>query len=347
MLKGSVLMITAARGLGEDMLLKGFPALLGSEKVATSQAAASVTPHETESHSLVLLFGDVLLSERSHAISLARKIATSSSTKIAICDVSDNMLLHKLPSDLASVPYFKSELLMKFMNRDALLRVAMSHITIDRIGGLLVRRSPFCDFPEMIRRYRSTNLFPLPYALIEEPGFRVCNERRYFASMIANIHLTGHWRHDAAIRILLRNRARIAGYVRKLPRSIALLGQGHRSGISHRDYLDLVAKSIASVAPIGIGFNTNRYFEIPYAGALLVAQRTPLRIPHNFSDGVDALFFEGLVQLRSALEFIKLNPQDAAAISRRGHELATRFHTPRERARYVFETVNLVPSAGA
>lgn len=92
-------------------------------------------------------------------------------------------------------------------------------------------------------------------------------------------------------------------------------------------------QSRAGLSLFGFGFDTVRYWELPAHGCLLIAERPRIRIPHNFEDGVSALFFDDLPELEQRIAWMRQHPAEAAGIARAGREHFLRHHTSAARAR--------------
>jgi len=82
----------------------------------------------------------------------------------------------------------------------------------------------------------------------------------------------------------------------------------------------------------GLGFDTVRYWELPAHGCLLLAERRPIRIPHDYEDGTSAVFFDDLPDLLEKLAYYDARPDRVAEIAAAGHEHFKRFHTNTARA---------------
>lgn len=80
-------------------------------------------------------------------------------------------------------------------------------------------------------------------------------------------------------------------------------------------------------------FDTVRYWEIPAHGGMLLAERPPIRIPHNFIDGETAVFFEDMPELEEKLAYYLSQPDEAARIASAGHQHFNKHHTNAARAR--------------
>ena len=83
----------------------------------------------------------------------------------------------------------------------------------------------------------------------------------------------------------------------------------------------------------GNGFDTVRYWELPAHGVLLLSERLPLAIPHDFVDGKHAVFFDTVAELRDKADYYLAHPQEAIAIARSGHAYLLEHHTGSARAR--------------
>src|SRR5262249_42067209 len=57
-------------------------------------------------------------------------------------------------------------------------------------------------------------------------------------------------------------------------------------------YMQALSASRIAVSVRGDGFDTYRYWEIPYAGAMLLSETPQTVIPDNFVNGVEAVFAE-------------------------------------------------------
>jgi len=98
------------------------------------------------------------------------------------------------------------------------------------------------------------------------------------------------------------------------------------------EYVRALADSRIALSIFGFGFDTVRYWEAAAHGCMLLAERLPIRIPHDFEDGVSAVFFEDLGDLEAKLEHSIAEPDEAAAIAQAGYEHLKRYHTASARA---------------
>jgi hypothetical protein len=136
-------------------------------------------------------------------------------------------------------------------------------------------------------------------------------------------------------------------------RSIPLFWAGHRQFALRRLYLEQIeakfgfdlsksykqekyaaalCDSRIALNVFGFGYDTVRYWEIPAHGAMLLAERMPIDIPHNFVDGQSAVFFDDLADLEQKLAYYMEHLEESAAIASRGHVHFMKYHTASARA---------------
>ena len=108
----------------------------------------------------------------------------------------------------------------------------------------------------------------------------------------------------------------------------------------------LLNRSKIAVSVRGSGWDTFRYWEIPYHGALLLSQRLPILIPDNFVDGTSAAFFDSPEEMVEKAQDLLTHPATLARIASAGRRLALEKHTAGARARYVLEKLGLAVPAG-
>lgn len=158
------------------------------------------------------------------------------------------------------------------------------------------------------------NAFPLPFAY---PDSRVPAaapaERRY------DLFWAGH--RGFGLRRLY------------LDRIEALTGQTFAFAYAQEDYVRLMQTSRIGLNIFGAGFDTVRYWELPAHGCLLLAERLPIRIPHDFQDGKTAIYFDDMRELEEKLAYCVAHRIAVGAIARAGHAHFLRHHTGSARAR--------------
>lgn len=108
------------------------------------------------------------------------------------------------------------------------------------------------------------------------------------------------------------------------------------------EYMRLLTSSRISVNVRGLGYDTFRYWEIPYAGSLLLSESSRTVIPDNFVDGVEAAFGPA-----SRLDQIakRLLAGDTEAIAEAGRRKLLESHTSTARAQVVLDHLDaLLPA---
>ncbi len=92
----------------------------------------------------------------------------------------------------------------------------------------------------------------------------------------------------------------------------------------------------------GMGFDTVRYWELPAQGCMLLSDRLPIHIPHNFEDGVHAAFFGDLEELLEKADYYLNRPEEAKAVAEAGRRHFLQYHTNRARASQLLGRVECV-----
>ena len=110
------------------------------------------------------------------------------------------------------------------------------------------------------------------------------------------------------------------------------LGLSLTEQYTQEEYLTALRESRISLCLFGLGFDTVRYWESAAQGAMLMANRPPIHIPHNFLDGESAVFFDDLPDLLDKLGYYLSRPEETLAIAQAGHALLREHHTTRARA---------------
>ncbi|MDB4264706.1 glycosyltransferase [bacterium] len=156
--------------------------------------------------------------------------------------------------------------------------------------------------------------FPLPFGY---PGERIAN--RIVKTRALDVFWAG--KREWGLRPLY------------LERVEKLLGRTFTETFSQSEYTELLQESLIGLSFSGTGFDTVRYWEIPAHGGMLLTERPPIEIPHNFTDGQTAVFFEDLPELEEKLVHYIAHPQEAIKIAAAGHRHFLKFHTTTARAR--------------
>lgn len=118
-----------------------------------------------------------------------------------------------------------------------------------------------------------------------------------------------------------------------LERVEARLGRTLDVGMSQEEYLARLRDSRMAMNCFGFGFDTVRYWEIPAQGAMLLSEQLPIRIPHDFEDGVNAAIFRDVEELDTRVAQHLADPGECARLAQAGYAHLKRYHTGSARAR--------------
>ena len=97
--------------------------------------------------------------------------------------------------------------------------------------------------------------------------------------------------------------------------------------------------SLIGVSARGGGWDTYRYWEIPYFGAMLLSQRLEIVIPGDFIDGHEAMFFSGQEDFRKKLHQALSDRARTKKIAERGKQACQERHLSIHRANTVLEAL--------
>jgi len=100
-------------------------------------------------------------------------------------------------------------------------------------------------------------------------------------------------------------------------------------------YMHALSSSRIAVSVRGDGFDTYRYWEIPYAGAMLLSETPRTVIPDNFADGVEAVFADPARLCDEARRLLKSQATEPIAAAGRAKLMSA--HLSRHRAEVVLE----------
>jgi hypothetical protein len=333
-----VLLLTVRRGMGEQVMLQAFDRLLGDTNVDVLETVEALT---RESFSLdrafsdndvVIIFRDMLRPSFERYIRSLLEESKNHSTKLAVIDVADDLMISKMVFDKRIEAYFKREFLLRPHFSD-LLWAARNYL------GMRGEIRKFLNPSEMVAAYNGDRLRPNPLSYIEEPGFVPSGAKPYLVSYISNmaesrnplnrIDLLGSW----------KRKLNTAKMIRGFPNSYIRLGRLHRSGLPHGEFLKAISNSIYSIADRGsLGYDTTRYWEVPYAGSIPIAQEPNILIPNNLMEGKHVFYYSSLKELKSILSSAP-DETEARKMGRRAREFVMKYHSPQVRAAYVLDSV--------
>jgi hypothetical protein len=108
-----------------------------------------------------------------------------------------------------------------------------------------------------------------------------------------------------------------------------------RERLTWSEYMRALSSSRISLSVRGDGFDTYRYWEIPYAGSMLLSETPRTVIPDNFVGGVEAVFAEPGQLVATARRLLETDAPERIAAA--GHEKLLAKHLSRHRAQTVLD----------
>ncbi len=167
----------------------------------------------------------------------------------------------------------------------------------------------------------SRKVVPLPFGVIDT-GFQPAAEKDVDVTFLA--------------RPTSPERAAVTDALLALGRDGAVVQSAPESALPWADYMRLLSRSRIGVSVRGLGYDTYRYWEIPYAGTLLLAETPRTVIPGNFVDGREAVFAP--VE-RLAARARELLDGDTREIAEAGRRKLLASHTSVQRAETVLKRI--------
>jgi hypothetical protein len=125
-----------------------------------------------------------------------------------------------------------------------------------------------------------------------------------------------------------------AGYVERVERA---LGVTFDRTYTQAEYGAALLDSRIGICLAGAGFDTVRYWELPAHGCMLLSERLPTVIPHNFENGVSAVFADDAPDMADKLAYYVAHPDEAEKIAQAGHAHFLEYHTASARARQLLK----------
>ena len=194
------------------------------------------------------------------------------------------------------------------------------------------RRTGARDWPDPLRREVAVataadpRVVPLPLGLVhtDEPP---AGPSRWDVAFLANA--------TSPERVAV-----LAGLASLEAEGVRVLTLAHSGELGWREYLGELAAARLAISVRGLGYDTYRYWEIPFARAVLLAETPRTVIPRNFDDGREAFFAapEGLVARARDL----LGRSDLDEVAARGRDKLLAEHTSVRRAEVVLERLAAV-----
>ncbi len=188
----------------------------------------------------------------------------------------------------------------------------------------LTRRKIFYNFKQPLFPLSPSNFCkvePLPFGIIDE-GFNPPNEKIFDFCYIASP--------------TIRKRTEICNFLDDYAKKNKLNAFISSGGVKRNKYLDIMAKSKIGISVRGEGFDTYRYWEIPYCSSMLISELPFIKIPNNFEEGKSAAFFSDTKELKEKIEYYLKNDRWYET-AKNGREHLLKYHTSINRAKTVLE----------
>jgi hypothetical protein len=103
------------------------------------------------------------------------------------------------------------------------------------------------------------------------------------------------------------------------------------------EYNVALSRCRIGISARGVGWDTYRYWEIPYFGTLLLSQRLKLVIPDNFHEDREAVFWSSIDEMRAKLTGLLMEPGRLSELALAGREASRNRHLSIHRAKTVLE----------
>ncbi len=105
-------------------------------------------------------------------------------------------------------------------------------------------------------------------------------------------------------------------------------------------YLQELSRAKISLNFQGVGWDTMRYWEVPYVGSLMITPAPKIYIPDNFRNKQEVVFCkEDLSDLIELCEYYLKNEEERKEIAKNAQMYAQMYHTHSQRAIYLLQTI--------
>jgi hypothetical protein len=158
------------------------------------------------------------------------------------------------------------------------------------------------------------NVIPLPFGIVDT-GFAPTAEKTHDVAFLA--------RPTSPERVRLLERLDALG--------VRVLAGGD---LGWHEYMRAISSARIGISVRGLGYDTLRYWEVPYAGAMLLSEEPPIVVPGNFAHGREAVF-AGVDAL--ADEAVRRLEHGTDEIAARGRQALLARHTSVHRAQAVLD----------
>jgi hypothetical protein len=310
----------------ERMLIDGFIKLLGKDNIHFD----AFLP--LDEYDFILIFRDFIHINLPYVMYVLKK-----AEHVIIIDTLDDLLIHKLFLHPKIIAYFKREFYnLSFNDIGSLLdlhyKFYLNYLSMKNMFNHL-------NFFQTIKAYHSSKLKPLPLSYIENPNFNPSDSKTISVSYIVRLPIYLNIRHKLGEIKIFKERVKIARFLKQFKNSFIYLDLQHRKGLPHETYLRILSQSLCSVSTFGAGYDTYRYWEIPYSGSVLISRKPRTLIPNNFEEGKHVFFFDNLRELKQHVKYLIEDPDTAIKIGREAREFVMKYHSPEARARMIINAL--------
>jgi hypothetical protein len=315
----------------QDIVFHGLVSILGAEAVIDCPPVARYRhppppgvafpmlwlglpprPHVTVAEALDAADAIVIGSLRPGSIAAAREALDAAAGRpVAFLDGEDDPYIRGIARSVDL--YFKRETLLSDPVRVASMPLRRLQ---DRVRPEIWPRDPLARRVAVATK-RSRRVVPLPFAIIDV-GFEPSEPPEMDVTFLGSP--TNSQRPDL-IRAL--------GALRAEGLRVRVPGQGR---LPWHEYLRALSRSRIAISLPGNGFDTYRYWEIPYSGSLLLGAVPQIVIPDNFEDGREAFFAPARALADRARVLLGA---ETATVAAAGRAKLLRAHTSARRAETV------------
>lgn len=236
---------------------------------------------------------------------------------------------------MRNIVYYKREL---FRSNDSMVRKVMG---LGRLGFSYYKKidknikisKKYSTLNMVFPRSLESKVFPINLTVNEHEFPKYSGEKEYDFSFIGSANNE----YRVKLSLLLSKFAKEKGFNAFF--NIISRGLNNAETLSWTEYVKIVQKSKISISFPGLGFDTFRYWEIPYYGSCLLSPQLPIKIPNNFIDMESAIFYKNLSDLKHKLIQV-LHNDSWISIAKTGNDYFSKLHTSKARANIIVQDFN-------
>jgi hypothetical protein len=124
-----------------------------------------------------------------------------------------------------------------------------------------------------------------------------------------------------------------------LSRLESMCGKKFNERMERFEYAESMLKHKIGLSLRGYGYDTSRYWELPAFGVMLFSEKLKIRIPYDYTDGENAVFFENPDEMVEKLKYYMEHESEVDRIRANGNAWFHKYHTSTARAKQVIETI--------